>query len=91
MKINDVNRIGSVNPYRNNTPSGNASSVVGKGKKDQVQISEEALKLLESQAAAPVDPARMKQIEQLKDAVSTGTYSVDASKVADKLLPYLNN
>lgn len=91
MKINDVNRIGSVNPYRNNTPSGNSSSVAGKGKKDQLQISEEALKLLESQATAPIDPARMKQIEQLKDAVSTGTYSVDARKVADKLLPYLNN
>jgi negative regulator of flagellin synthesis FlgM len=91
MKINDVNRIGSVNPYRNNTPSSNASSIVGKGKKDQVQISEEALKLLENQATATPDPVRVKQIEQLKDAVSTGTYSVDANKIVDKLLPYLNN
>lgn len=91
MKINDVNRIGSINPYRNNTPSGNTSSVTGKGKKDQVQISEEALKLLQNQATATVDPARMKQIEQLKDAVSTGTYSVDANHIVDKLLPYLNN
>jgi negative regulator of flagellin synthesis FlgM len=90
MKINDVNRIGAVNPYRNHTPSGNASSVGGKGKKDQVQISEEAMKLLESQGAAAVDPARIKQIEELKNAVSTGTYTVDAGKVADKLLPYLN-
>jgi negative regulator of flagellin synthesis FlgM len=91
MKINDVNRIGSVNPYRNNTPSGNTSSVTGKGKKDQVQISEEALKLLQSQETAAVDPARVKQIEQLKGAVSTGTYSVDANKIAEKLLPYLNS
>lgn len=90
MKINDVNRIGSVNPYRNNTPSSNTSSVTGKGKKDQVQISEEAMKLLQNQATATVDPVRMKQIEQLKDAVSTGTYSVDANKIAEKLLPYLD-
>ncbi len=91
MKINDVNRIGSVNPYRNNTPSGNTTAVTGKGKKDQVQISEEALKLLENQATATVDPVRMKKIEQLKEAVSTGTYNVDANHIVDKLLPYLNN
>jgi negative regulator of flagellin synthesis FlgM len=91
MKINDVNRIGSVNPYRNHTASGNTSSVAGKGKKDQVQISDEALKLLETQTTAPTDPARMKQLEQLKNAVSTGTYSVDPKQIAAKLLPYLNN
>jgi negative regulator of flagellin synthesis FlgM len=91
MKINDVNRIGSVNPYRNNTPQGNTSSVTGKGKKDQVEISEEALKLLQNQPTATADPVRTKRIEQLKEAVSTGSYSVDANKIVDRLLPYLNN
>ncbi len=91
MKINDVSRIGSVNPYRNNTPSGNQSTVNNKVKKDQVQISEEAMKMLENQATATVDPVRMKKIEQLKDAVATGSYSVDANLIVDKLLPYLNN
>jgi negative regulator of flagellin synthesis FlgM len=91
MKINDVNRIGSVNPYRNHTASGNTSSVAGKGKKDQLEISEEALKLLKTQDASIPDTARVKQLAELKDAVSSGTYTVDASKIANKLLPYLNN
>lgn len=88
MKINDVNRIGSLNPYRNNMPD-NLSSVGSKGKKkDEVQISDEAKRLLESQSA--VDPSRIKQIADLKDAVSTGTYIVESGKVADSLWPYLN-
>jgi negative regulator of flagellin synthesis FlgM len=91
MKINDVNRIGSVNPYRNHTASGNTSSVAGKGKKDQLEISEEALKLLKTQDTSIPDTARVKQLAELKDAVSSGTYHVDASKIANKLLPYLNN
>ena len=92
MKINEVNRIGSVNPYRNHTAPGNASSINSKSKaKDQLEISEEAIKLLESQGTASVDPAREKLLLELKNAVSTGTYNIDSSKVANKLLPYLNN
>ena len=90
MKINDINRIGAVNPYRKQVAGGPTGQVEKKGKaQDGVQFSEEAMKLLESQGAASVDPTRAAKLADLKEAVATGTYKVDAGKVAEKLLPYL--
>lgn len=88
MKINDVNRVGSVNPYRSQQAAGSAAHVGKKSAKDEVQFSEEALKLLESQEAAAVDPARAAKLNELKEAVTAGTYKVDAHKVAEKMLEF---
>jgi negative regulator of flagellin synthesis FlgM len=88
MKINDVNRVGSVNPYRKQQAAGNAMQVGKKSAKDEVQFSEEALKLLESQETAAVDPARAAKLSELKEAVAGGTYKVDAQKVAEKMLEH---
>jgi negative regulator of flagellin synthesis FlgM len=88
MKINDINRAGSINSYRNQSQSGKGIAPHNKGNaKDEVYISEAAKQLLGSQA---VDPARAERVADLKNEVSTGTYYVDANKVAEKLLPYLD-
>jgi len=92
MKINDVNRLGAANPYRKHLATGGQMSVDKKsGAKDEVKFSEEALKLLESQELAASDPAKAAKLNELKDAVSSGTYKVDADKIAGKMLAYFKN
>lgn len=89
MNINPINRVGSVHSYRKQVEAGKAGAVGKAGaKKDGVEISDEALKLLESRPQG-TDAARAERIAELKEAVSTGTYRVEAGKVAEKLLPYL--
>jgi len=86
MKINETQRLGAVNPYHKNNGQ-RAVESGGKKKRDDVQISTEAKEMLQSQQGVQ-SPARLKQIEDLKSQVSTGTYYVDAGKIAEKLLPY---
>jgi negative regulator of flagellin synthesis FlgM len=88
MNINHINRIGAVHSYRKQVSAGKPGEAGRPGpKKDGVEFSDEALKLLESQPKA--GGARAERIAELKEAVSTGTYHVDAGKVAEKLLPRL--
>lgn len=82
MKINESSRVGGVNPYRKTAGNSLPAADMKKSKKDEVQISTEAKELLSS-----VQPTE--KIEQLKQAVSTGTYHVDGQKVAEKLWPFL--
>lgn len=85
MKINVVGNVGGVNKYNGNQ-STRASQTSGKNNpKDEVIISNEAKELLDAQGTSEVNPI----IQELKQQVSAGTYSVDARKVAEKLLPYL--
>ncbi|MNU10776.1 Anti-sigma-28 factor, FlgM [compost metagenome] len=53
-----------------------------KGKKDEVQISAEAKEMLSSVQNSD-------KIEELKEAVSNGTYQVDARKLAEKIWPFV--
>lgn len=88
MNINQVNRVGAVNPYRKQMETGKTGSAGKQAvKRDGVEFSDEARKLMASGA----DPARTERIAELKEAVATGTYSVEAGKVAEKLLPHLLN
>jgi negative regulator of flagellin synthesis FlgM len=85
VKINDINRLGAVNPYH--SANNQRTETSGrKRQKDELHISTEAKELL-SQALIN-NPEREKKIGQLKEAVSTGNYKVDAGKVAEKLLPF---
>ncbi|NIK79346.1 negative regulator of flagellin synthesis FlgM [Paenibacillus castaneae] len=86
MKINETNRIGGLNPYQKQ----NETRVNGTNKarqKDEVQISAAAKEMLSTSQTSSTE--RTKQIEQLKRAVASGTYHVEAGKIAEKLLPYL--
>ncbi|WP_438447389.1 flagellar biosynthesis anti-sigma factor FlgM [Gorillibacterium sp. sgz5001074] len=82
MKINDSSRVGRVNPYRKSAEAQAASSDVKKSRKDEVQISTEAKEMLSSLQGN-------KKLDELKQSVSTGTYHVDAQKIAEKLWPYM--
>lgn len=82
MKINEPSRVGNVNPYRKTTGGNPASAASRTSKKDEVQISTEAKEMLSS-------VRNPEKLDELKKAVSTGTYHVDAQQVAEKLWPYL--
>lgn len=89
MKINDNQRIGAINPYKK---AGDAKFAHATGKKDkpkdQVEISAEAKELLGVQGN-PRTEEQSRRIEDLKSSVASGTYRVDANKIAEKLLPFL--
>ncbi|MBD2845837.1 flagellar biosynthesis anti-sigma factor FlgM [Paenibacillus sp. IB182496] len=85
MKINEPGRIGMVNAYQKHQEQ--ASDAGPKAKRtDKVQISAEAHQLLSS---SKVDTAaKAERMQSLKHEVATGTYYVDASKIAEKLVSY---
>lgn len=85
VKINDSQRIGAYRTYQQQSDT-RANQASGKRPKDEVQFSAEAMELLGAQRAE--DPNRAQRIESLKKEVSSGTYEVDAGKLADKLLPF---
>ncbi|GAB1157990.1 hypothetical protein YWY31_40150 [Paenibacillus illinoisensis] len=90
MKINEPNRIGAINSYQRNIESNQQADAKKSRRKDEVSISPEAMKMLEDQSRTQ-DAARIQRIQELKEQVSSGTYQVDSSKLADKLLPYFKS
>ncbi|WEK53905.1 MAG: flagellar biosynthesis anti-sigma factor FlgM [Candidatus Cohnella colombiensis] len=86
MKINDTQRIGAYRSYQQQNDN-RVSGATSKHRKDEVQISAEAMELLGSQRAE--DPGRAARLESLKNEVSTGTYHVEAGELAEKLLPFI--
>ncbi|MBD2868408.1 flagellar biosynthesis anti-sigma factor FlgM [Paenibacillus arenilitoris] len=86
MKINETNRIGAINPYHKQNEA--RASEAGKARrKDEVQISAAAKEMLTTSKANSAE--RQEKINQLKQSVASGTYHVEAGKIAEKLLPYL--
>ncbi len=57
-------------------------------KNDQLQISNEAKKLQQNEK---VDPARLERVEQIKQSVESGEYTVDPKQTAKKMLQFWNN
>ncbi|MGG1641790.1 flagellar biosynthesis anti-sigma factor FlgM [Paenibacillus sp. NRS-1782] len=84
MKINETNRIGAINPYQRNIEAGRQEEQKKSRRKDEVSISPEAMEMLNRSS----DADRVKKIQELKQQVASGTYHVDADKIAEKLLPY---
>lgn len=73
----------NVEPQTSNTESGKSSTA------DTVSLSENAVqlgKIDNSVINAPVVDTQ--RVEQVKQAISDGTYKVDAEKVADKLMQF---
>lgn len=87
MKINETNRIGSLNPYQKQNETRHNGEVSKTRKKDEVQISAAAKEMLTTSQANNAE--RNKRLDQLKQSVTSGTYHVEAGKIAEKLLPYL--
>ncbi len=88
MKINESNRIGGANPYSKQSEFRSESAKKAK-QKDEVQISAAAKEMLSTSKLGGAE--RAERLSELKQSVESGTYHVDASKIAEKLLPYLNN
>jgi negative regulator of flagellin synthesis FlgM len=86
LKINESNRIGGTNPYSKQADF-RAEGAKKAKQKDEVQISAEAKEMLTTSKLNGTE--RAEQLEQLKKSVASGTYHVDAGKIAEKLLPYL--
>lgn len=86
MKINDSQRISALNHYQKLNES-RTTAMNQKRQTDAVQISAEAKEMLFSSQSTSAE--RTAHIEQLKQSVATGTYHVDAGKIAEKLLPYI--
>ena len=86
MKIHEIGRLSAVRTYQTQQDA----RAGGKGavkRRDEVQISAEAQQLLWDSRLTGAE--RAEKIDRLKQSVSTGTYYVDAGKIADKLWPYL--
>lgn len=89
MKINDNQRIGALNPYKKTGDAQFTQATGKKGKlKDQIEISAEAKELLGAQESNRTEE-QAERIRDLKSSVASGTYYVDANKIAEKLLPYI--
>jgi negative regulator of flagellin synthesis FlgM len=85
MKINETQRVGSVNAYKRVNEAGGAASGTGKTKKkDELVISSEAKEMLENQGTVSNE-----RLDNLKESIATGTYHVEARKIAEKLFPFI--
>ncbi|MFF2889977.1 flagellar biosynthesis anti-sigma factor FlgM [Paenibacillus sp. NPDC057967] len=88
LKINETNRIGSMQSYQKQNDF-RLNDTNKTKKKDEVHISAEAKEMLTTSKLNSAE--RAQYIDQLKQSVTTGTYRVEAEKIAEKLLPYLKN
>lgn len=69
---------------RNSAAGQAAAKLAASQREDQVQLSA-AARALQAQAQAPVDQQR---VGELKAAIASGQYQVDAGAVAQKMLAY---
>lgn len=81
MRIDRPNSINPVNPYRQQEMRREEART--SGKRDQLEISNEAL---EMQRLQETEEERKARIQDLKEQVQAGTYQVDAKQLAEKLL-----
>lgn len=87
MKVNDSQRIANLQNAYGVIKGGKDKSSGGLRRKDEVSISSEALELLQSHQISQAERGR--KLEELKSAVQSGTYYVDAGKLAERLLPFI--
>ncbi|MFF2483661.1 flagellar biosynthesis anti-sigma factor FlgM [Paenibacillus sp. NPDC058071] len=86
MKINEPGRINAVNSYQKQ--SGQKIDAANKKKQiDQVQISSMAKELQSINQAQTAE--RAAKVEELKQQVQSGTYHIEAGKIAEKLFPFI--
>lgn len=85
MKVNPFNNV-QQNPYRKQVDRSEKVSEV-KAKRDQIEISNVAKELQESNK---IEAARQEKVQQLKEQIDSGEYKVDAKAVARKFYEYWN-
>ncbi|ANS77297.1 flagellar biosynthesis anti-sigma factor FlgM [Paenibacillus yonginensis] len=90
MKINDIGRLGAVNSYQRQTDNIRQIEDKKNKRKDEVSISSEALEMLKASDTTAAS-TNAKRIQELKEQTQSGTYRVDAEKLAKKLAPYFTD
>jgi negative regulator of flagellin synthesis FlgM len=84
MRINHFNSIQN-NPYKKQTQDMKQESVQSAYKRDEIQISDEAKKLLSS---SKFEQERAEKVNEIKRQVESGSYQVNTSKVARSILDF---
>jgi len=84
MRINHYNSIQS-NPYKKQTPEMKQEKDQSLYKKDEIQISDEAKKLLSS---SKFEQERAEKVSEIKRQVESGNYQVDSAKTAKSILDF---
>jgi negative regulator of flagellin synthesis FlgM len=84
MRINHYNSIQN-NPYKNQVQNMKQEKVQSGYKKDELQISEEAKKLLSS---SKFETDRAEKISEIKSQVDNGTYKVNINETAKSIINF---
>jgi negative regulator of flagellin synthesis FlgM len=84
MRINHFNSIQN-NPYKKQAQDLKQETVQSAYKKDEIQISDEAKKLLSS---SKFEQERADKVNEIKQQVESGNYQVNTSKVAKSILDF---
>ncbi|SEO59034.1 anti-sigma-28 factor, FlgM family [Amphibacillus marinus] len=85
MKIQGTNQPNKVNPYQAQFDKQKQLKTHNKAKADQLQISEQAKKMQESDQ---VHPTREARVEALRQEVEADRYQIKPDLIAKKLLQY---
>ncbi|OGX68587.1 MAG: flagellar biosynthesis anti-sigma factor FlgM [Paenibacillus sp. RIFOXYA1_FULL_44_5] len=87
MKVNGMPPVGGINPYNRQQNLHAEQTGKTKKRKDEIEISSEAKEMLDAKAVQT--EGRQQTIQDLQKSVQTGTYHVDARKIAEKMLPFI--
>jgi negative regulator of flagellin synthesis FlgM len=84
MRINHFNSIQN-NPYKNQVQDMKQEKMQSNFKKDELQISDEAKKLLSS---SKFDQDRAEKVSEIKNQVDKGMYKVNVSETAKSIINF---
>ena len=84
MKINNYGKI-NLNPYQKNIMK--QDQVAQIKKKDQLEISNEAIEL---QKGSPIELERQNLVKDLKEKVQSGEYEIEPKQIAEKMYSFWN-
>jgi negative regulator of flagellin synthesis FlgM len=84
MRINHFNSIQN-NPYKNQVQDMRQEKVQSGYRKDELQISDEAKKLLSS---SKFDQDRAEKVSEIKNQVDKGMYKVNVSETAKSIINF---
>lgn len=83
MKIHGTNKT-NFNPYKDHIQK-NVKHKSHQQKKDQLEISNEAMKLQKNEQS---DEKRLAYVKAIKHKIDTGTYDVNYDKTAQKMIDF---